>query len=123
MPAASVRRVLTIVESPFSKMERIGMEYLWAACLDSIRRGEAPFASHGFYTRFLNDTIPEERSIGIACGLAWGKKAKRIAFYIDLGWSPGMVLGKDYYTTHFPNIPIDIRKLPTEVYDRLLADS
>lgn len=66
--------------------------YLDAALLDCLRRGEAPFASHAIYTRagVLDDMKPDERSLGIVAGFAWRKVAHLTAFYVDLGWSPGM---------------------------------
>jgi hypothetical protein len=65
---------------------------------DSLMRGEAPFPSHALYTQpgVLDDTIPEERKLGMEAGFAWGKWASRVAFYIDLsmsGWSSGMKEG------------------------------
>jgi hypothetical protein len=62
---------------------------------DCLRRGEAPFASHALYTQpgVLDDTIPDERRIGIEAGLAWGEKAEATVVYKDFGITPGMRLG------------------------------
>lgn len=62
---------------------------------DSIKRDEAPFASHGLYTQkgVLDDKIPEERALGINAGSAWGAKADYVVVYGDLGLSGGMVKG------------------------------
>ncbi len=59
-------------------------------CLD---RGEAPFASHAIYTLpgVLDDLVPEQRERGIAAGFAWRAHAAAVCFYVDLGWSPGMI--------------------------------
>jgi hypothetical protein len=65
--------------------------YLEACIFDSLKRGEAPFASHGFYTRWLKDSEPAEREAGMACGRAWAENADVIVFYVDYGMSPGML--------------------------------
>ena len=65
-----------------------------AECLrDSLLRGEAPFASHGLYTAALDDSIPEERELGILAGFAWGPAADKVVVYTDLGVSGGMRQG------------------------------
>lgn len=88
-----MKRVM--IESPFAsevfKTAEIYKKYLKACILDSLERGEAPFASHGFYTQWLKDSKPWEREKGMACGRAWAKTADIIAFYVDYGMSPGML--------------------------------
>lgn len=85
---------LVLVESPFAPPNaEEKAHYLLAALRDSVARGEAPFASHLFYTQFLDDTIPNERALGIELGLLWGSKAELSAVYVDLGISKGMQLG------------------------------
>lgn len=51
--------------------------------------------SHLFYTQFLDDTVPDERLLGIAAGLAWRKVAEKSVVYTDYGISDGMHLGID----------------------------
>lgn len=69
--------------------------YAKACMLDSLHRGEAPYASHLLLAQpgILNDTVPAERALGIAAGLAWGAKADLTAVYTDRGISGGMKLG------------------------------
>lgn len=81
---------LVIIESPFAGDVERNRSYLSAAIRDCLGRGEAPFASHGFYTYHLDDLIPEERELGIRCGLEWGARADLAAIYTDLGISNGM---------------------------------
>lgn len=87
-----MRRV--IIESPYRGTElnerwrNIG--YLRECIADSLRRGEAPFASHKMYPGVLDEDIPSERALGIAAGRAWYQAAEAIIFYVDRGWSPGM---------------------------------
>lgn len=68
--------------------------YLDACLRDSLRRGEAPFASHRMYTSELDDGKPEERELGIRAGFAWRAAADATVFYMDLGWSRGMKYGE-----------------------------
>jgi len=84
-----------IIESPLKGDYKTNREYALECMRDSLRRGEAPFASHLLYAQegILDDTIPEERAQGIQAGLAWAEKADLTALYIDLGISDGMQLG------------------------------
>lgn len=90
-----MQRVL--IESPFAANTREGLarneEYLLAALRESVQRGEAPFASHAFYARFLDDTDPRQRAHGIEAGLNWGKFAEKSVAYVDHGISNGMRAG------------------------------
>lgn len=87
-----------ILESPFAGDVDRNLAYLRAAMRDCLLRGEAPFASHGLYTQpgVLDDTIPAEREHGIQAGFAWRSVAAKTVFYIDLGWSRGMLYGKEH---------------------------
>lgn len=86
-----------IIESPFKSdnelLTKKYKKYLALAIADSLERGEAPFASHGFYTLYLDDSIQEERKKGICAGFAWGKVAELVAIYADYGISAGMKAG------------------------------
>lgn len=59
---------------------------------DSLKRGEAPYASHVFFDQpgILDDANPHERLLGMQCGDAWAMCADRHVFYCDRGMSPGM---------------------------------
>lgn len=67
--------------------------YLTECCRHSVLSGEAPFASHGFYTQFLNDDDPFSRALGIKLGQVVMARASFVAVYCDLGISPGMKAG------------------------------
>ena len=84
-----------IIESPFAGDQEANESYLNKCLRDSLDRGEAPFASHGLYTRpgVLDDTKHRERSKGIKAGFAWRECADLTAFYIDRGFSEGMTEG------------------------------
>lgn len=94
-----------IIESPYAgqgntpeerqaDVER-NLRYLRACLADCLRRGEAPYASHGLYTQpgVLDDTKPEDRELGIKAGFAWRSLADATVIYTDLGMSGGMIAG------------------------------
>ena len=82
-----------IVESRYAGDIEANTAYARACLHDSLLRGEAPLASHLLYTQpgVLRDDIPEQRKQGIDAGLAWRIVADYSVFYIDHGWSPGML--------------------------------
>ena len=84
---------LVIIESPYSGDVEENTKYARECVLDSLNRGEAPFASHLLYTQVLDDTVPDQRHWGMEAGFAWGKKADMVAVYTDLGISGGMEFG------------------------------
>lgn len=90
-----MRRV--IIESPYrgetERKTEANVAYARACLLDSLKRGEAPIASHLIYTQVLDDDDPEEREIGLKCGWAWLYAAEAVAIYTDRGISPGMKRG------------------------------
>lgn len=104
-----------VIESPLKgDFERNRRYALWCA-YHCRTLGEAAYASHLFYTQFLDDRIPEERAFGIAAGLEWAKGAERV-FYTDLDWSDGMrgareALGGD----------VNERRLPPEMFEKFDA--
>ena len=102
---------LVIIESPYAGDVARNIKYARAAVKDSLARGEAPFASHLFYTQegLLDDGIPKERTWGIEAGLAWGRVADLTAVYIDLGITTGMQLGIE--RARAQSRPIDMRSL------------
>lgn len=84
---------LVIIESPYAGDVEKNLAYLKRAIRDSLYLGEAPFASHLFYTQVLRDEVSSERDLGMKAGFAWGKVAERVAVYSDLGISSGMKAG------------------------------
>jgi hypothetical protein len=79
---------------------------------DSIRRGEAPFASHLLYPQVLGEDNELERHLGINCGYEWGRAAALIAFYTDRGWSDGMMQALDHWIA--ADKPYEFRALSKE---------
>jgi hypothetical protein len=99
LPAAYWPLKLVIIESPYAGDVEANTAYARAAMRDSLRRDEAPIASHLLYTQpgILRDDVPGERQLGIDAGLAWREVAELAAFYIDRGWSAGMLAARETY--------------------------
>ena len=102
-------RPLIIIESPYSGDVRRNTEYARACLLDSLRRGEAPIASHLLHTQVLDDMRHDERELGIEAGLAWYRVAEKCIVYEDRGTSGGMITGirraKQF------GVPVEYRRL------------
>lgn len=90
-------RPMVLIESPFSAQTESGLVrnvyYAMLAVRDSLGGGEAPYASHLFYTQMLDDEVASERQTGIDAGLDIGRFAEKTVVYVDLGTSRGMKYG------------------------------
>jgi hypothetical protein len=106
---------LVVIESPYAGEVERNVKYARLCVRDSIQRGEAPYASHLFFTQdhILDDLVEDERRTGIEAGLAWGEKAELTAVYDDFGISGGMQLGIDRALA--AGRPIEYRKLPPPI--------
>ncbi|MCO7728942.1 hypothetical protein NJB93_20465 [Brucella intermedia] len=103
------RKPLVIIESPYSGDVAHNTEYARSCLLDSLRRGEAPIASHLLHTQALDDMRPDERELGIEAGLAWYRAAEKCVVYEDLGISQGMAKGIDRARQH--GVPVEYRHI------------
>ena len=101
--------IRTIVESPYRGNVARNKAYLDRCLLDSLKRGEAPIASHKIFTDILDDNSPNQRNIGIRAGLAWIQVADLMAVYTDLGISDGMENAMSRARLH--KIPIELREI------------
>ena len=101
--------IRTIVESPYRGEVARNKAYLDRCLLDSLRRGEAPIASHKIFTDILDDNSPNQRNIGIKAGLAWIQVADLMAVYTDFGISDGMENAMSRARLH--KIPIELREI------------
>lgn len=112
---------LVVIESPYAGDVSKNVEYAKACVNDCLKKGEAPYASHLFFTQegILDDLIPEERKLGIDAGLAWGRAAKRSVVYLDRGISGGMVYG--IHAAVSAGRKIVVRRLYSEVTREDLA--
>ncbi|QUT07943.1 hypothetical protein KFK14_11445 [Sphingobium phenoxybenzoativorans] len=102
---------LVILESPYAGDIEGNVTYARTCLRDSLNRGEAPIASHLLYTQpgVLCDELASERQWGIAAGLAWRKVADGAVFYVDRGWSAGMLAAEEHY--RLTEFPFEIRTL------------
>jgi hypothetical protein len=100
-----------VIESPYAGDVERNIQYARECVVDSLKRGEAPYASHLFYTQegILDDLNSEERKQGIEAGFAWGEVANAVAVYEDYGISNGMRLGVERAKKQ--GLPIEYRKL------------
>ena len=111
-----MRRV--VIESPFAGSVEKNVEYAKRAVIDSLCKGEAPIASHLLLAAhgICNDDIPYERAMGIDAGLAWHSVCDVIAFYVDLGMSPGMEAAQKHAVENGYSGKIVFRALFSENY-------
>ena len=92
-----------IIESPFAastdEVRKIYAEYLKRCMRECLMQGEASFASHLLYAQsgILNDDDPDERTLGIEAGFAWGSVADYVVVYGDYNISSGMTKGFTFY--------------------------
>lgn len=103
---------LVIIESPYAGKDiNSNINYARAAVLDSINRGELPFASHLLYTQvgILDDNNQEQRDLGITLNLEMIRRANLVAAYVDKGLSNGMIKALEYAQDQ--NVRIEYRKL------------
>lgn len=102
---------LVILESPYAGDTERNVRYARACLRDSLQREEAPLASHLLYTQpgVLDDTVPEQRAMGIEAGLAWGPSAAATVAYLDLGLSSGVQAG--IYRAVLEFRPVLVRRL------------
>ena len=83
-----------IIESPYrgwgpSEVEA-NVRYAGQCLEDSLKRGEAPIASHLLYPGVLDDDDAEQRKVGMEAGWAWIEVAELLVVYTDRGVSQGM---------------------------------
>lgn len=102
-----MRRV--ILESPYAGDVDLNVNYARKAIRDSLKRGEAPIASHLLYTQpgILRDEDAAERQWGIDAGLAWKSVAEASVVYCDRGISRGMEFG--ILQAKMAGIPVEMR--------------
>ena len=100
---------IVILESPYAGDVERNVEYAKECMKHSLLRGEAPMVSHLLYTQVLDDTIEQERELGIAAGLAWRHCADKSVVYIDQGISQGMKHGIN--AAKAAGIPVEYRKI------------
>lgn len=86
-----------VIESPYAGDIEANEAYLEKCIRWCATRGYAPYASHKMMTIALDDDNPEERTLGINCGLAFRRLVDERLFFIDRGWSREMNHARDLY--------------------------
>lgn len=99
-----------IIESSYAGDVDKNVAFAENVCRYAVNQGHAPFASHLFYTRFLNDDVEEERQKGIYAGLEWSNYAKEVWACLPegRGFSPGMRLAINYHILHGHNVLVKV---------------
>lgn len=110
-----IKRVF--IASPFAGNVERNLKYLDLCIKDAIEKGEAPFAPHYIYPKFLNDEIPEQREHGIILGLRWLFSCDTLLIYNNFGISKGMQQEIRFAAEH--NIPIEFRVIRASIMDKL----
>lgn len=112
-----------VIESPYAGDVEANVAYAKRCVLDCLKRGEAPYASHLFFTQngLLDDMNPDERRLGIEAGFAWGETAEQVVVYIDRGVSFGMRLGIEKAQDR--GIHVQVRALDRDVTYEDIVDA
>lgn len=100
---------LVAILSPFAGQQRRNIEYARRAMLDSLKRGEAPYASHLLYPQVLNDLKAKDREMGMEVGRAWMECADAVVVYADLGLSSGML--RDLEGARLAGLEVEVRMI------------
>jgi hypothetical protein len=81
--------ITTAIESPFSGDPARNARYLAWCLKDCYDRGEAAYAGHALGPLAYPE-YAEFRAHGMEADLAMALVCDQVAYYLDLGWSPGM---------------------------------
>lgn len=90
--------MIVIIESPYAGDTETNTAYARDCMLDSIRRGESPFASHLLYTQVLDETA--DRETGLKAAEPFYRICDLVAVYTDYWISPGMRVGIELATKY-----------------------
>lgn len=126
-PSQPSQTQCVFVESPYSGDVDRNLRYLMLCNIDAFARNEMATSSHSFMTThpaaqqyFVSDYAPEwdiyTRDQAIHQAHVLRKRCDLTVFYVDLGWSSGMKVGKAYCDAN--NLPYDVR---TVDMDRVLS--
>lgn len=104
MPDNTTKYDLSYVESPYSGDIEANVEYARRAMHNEMTRGRAPFLSHLLYTQhptagFVHDDDEEHKHAGRERAIELAGRFRTVpgmitVFYIDKGWSRGMLEAK-----------------------------
>jgi hypothetical protein len=115
-----IARPRVYIESPLAGDFARNVKYARLCLLDSLRKGEAPYASHLLYTLALDDRVDTERAWGMQAGHEWRKASDKLVVYTDLGISKGMTIGVQLGEEL--GMPVEHRQLPPDLMALLDSD-
>jgi len=85
------------IESPYKGDVERNLKYLDECILYCIKNGMTPYASHKMLTTALDDNQKCERTLGIVAGLHMSTRMDERIFFIDYGFSDGMLAARKEY--------------------------
>ena len=88
-----INKPLVIIESPYAGDVVRNERYAKLCMKDCFDKGEVPFVSHLLYTMVLDDTVAEDRKLGMEAGFEVLRRSDYSVVYTDYGISPGMIEG------------------------------
>lgn len=113
-----------VIESPLkpSELWTFGAHRRYAlwCCRHMYECGFAPIASHLIFPSFLDDRVEEERSAGINMPWVWQLDVPHY-FFVDLGVSSGMALGKQRCLDLGIGV-VDDNRLPPRLWAAFVAE-
>lgn len=89
------------------------------ACWLIVQMDAIPYAPHGYFTHFLDDSNPFEREKGMELGLAWLKECDELWVFgerISDGMAKEIAFAKEN------GIPVLCRQEPQEIMEHLLVE-
>lgn len=98
-----------IIASPYAGDTDRNIYYAREAMWHSFEQGEAPFASHLLYPTILDDHTERDRERALQAEYEWLAIADLVAFYVDYGWSPGMI--KELKVARLAHRKIEVRHI------------
>ncbi len=101
--------------SPFSGLVERNVAYAKDAMRDALKLGWAAYAPHLIFPEYLDDSIPDEREMGIVSGMTLLDQAEILAVYCDFGVTAGMrrEIDRHYDREHLGLQDIVFRSLDT----------
>ena len=126
--------MLVSIESPYNNVDPMilkrNINYAILAMKDSAKNyGESPYLSHLLLTQtvnnkehiYIDDNVVDPFGIGREMALnitnEFRKRVDKIVFYVNFGYSNGMLFAKDFAIKN--NIPIEERYLSDEMMTAL----
>lgn len=98
--------VCSPLSSPDEEGVRKNIERAWSYCLFVVRKGDIPFAPHGFYTMFMDDRHSGDREQAVTMGIVELNLCDELWYFLaqDEAPSKGMKKEIEHATKHM--IPV-----------------